>query len=89
MVTRTAIMTKPGNLCVFQIALPYNPCSSSAMPRMKKQRLQKEYRVAVTEYHRITAYLKAAQGILTRPERELLLEFADLANRNLIGYARL
>ena len=49
--------------------------------RTAKQRLQQEYRAAVAEYHRITNYLKAATGILSKPERELLKEFAQLAKR--------
>jgi hypothetical protein len=38
-------------------------------------------RAAVSEYHRLTNYLNAARGILTEPERKLLLDFADLAKR--------
>jgi len=49
--------------------------------RTAKQCLQKEYRAAVAEYHRITNYLKAATGILSKPQRELLKEFAQLAKR--------
>src|ERR1700736_4347831 len=45
----------------------------------KKRRLQKEYWEAVAEYHRINKYLKAATGVLSKPDRELLLEFAALA----------
>jgi hypothetical protein len=37
--------------------------------RTAKQRLQKEYRAAVAEYHRITNYLKSATGILSDHER--------------------
>ena len=51
------------------------------MPRTKKQRLRGEYRAAVTEYHRLTNFLNAARGILTEPERKLLLDFSDLAKR--------
>jgi hypothetical protein len=49
--------------------------------RTGKQRLQKEYRAAVAEYHRITNCLKAATGILSYHERELLKEFLQLAKR--------
>jgi len=47
----------------------------------QKQRLQKEYRAASAEYHRITRYLKVATGILTKGERSLLSEFAEVAKR--------
>jgi hypothetical protein len=50
-------------------------------PRTKKQRLQKEYRAASAEYHRITRYLNVATGVLTKGERSLLLEFAEIAKR--------
>jgi hypothetical protein len=52
--------------------------------RTAKQRLQKEYRAAVAEYHRITNYLKAATGILSKHEREFLKEYSSLpsVNRN-------
>ena len=48
---------------------------------MTQERLQTEYRVAVTEYHRLTNYLNAANCILTESEHKLLLDFADLAKR--------
>jgi hypothetical protein len=51
------------------------------MPRTKKQRLQKEYRAAISEYYRLTNFLHATRGVLTQPERKLLVDFADLANR--------
>ena len=51
------------------------------MPHTKKQRSHRKYRAAVSEYHRLTNYLNAARGILTQPERKLLLDFADLAKR--------
>jgi len=40
-----------------------------------------QYGAAVSEYHRITRYLNAATGILTRGESSLLLEFAEIAKR--------
>ena len=46
----------------------------------KRQRLEKEYWAAIAEYDLLTSYLKAAKG-LTKPARELLREFADLAKR--------
>jgi hypothetical protein len=51
------------------------------MPHTKKQRSQKEYRVAVSEYHRLTNFLHATRDVLTEPERKLLVDFADLAKR--------
>jgi len=51
------------------------------MPRTKKQRCWREYRAAVTEYHRLTNYLNATHSILTHPERRLLLDFVDDAKR--------
>jgi hypothetical protein len=42
--------------------------------------LEKEYRAAIAEYDLLTSYLSAAKG-LTKPARELLREFADLAKR--------
>jgi len=51
------------------------------MAHTSTQHVLKEYRAAVSEYHRLTNYLNATHGILTRPERELLLAFADLAKR--------
>src|SRR5215831_12943492 len=36
---------------------------------------------SVTEYHRLTTYLNATHGILTQPERKLLLDFVDDAKR--------
>ena len=45
----------------------------------RKQRLEKEYWAAVAEYHRITKYLKATTGVLSKANRELLMEFAELA----------
>ncbi|HTS48084.1 MAG TPA: hypothetical protein VMH05_09070 [Bryobacteraceae bacterium] len=49
--------------------------------RTKKQRLQKEYRAASAQYHRITRYLRVASDVLTKAERSLLLEFAEVAKR--------
>ena len=49
--------------------------------RTQKQGPQKEYRAASAEYHRITRYLKVAAGILTKGERSLLSEFAEVAKR--------
>jgi len=49
--------------------------------RTQKQRLQKECRAASAEYHRITGYLVGATGILTKAERSLLSEFAEVAKR--------
>jgi len=51
------------------------------MPRTKKQRFWREYRAAVSEHHRLTNYLNATHGILTQPERKLLLDFVDDAKR--------
>ena len=45
------------------------------MPRTKKQRCWREYRAAITEYHRLTNYLNATHGI------KLLLDFVDDAKR--------
>ena len=49
--------------------------------RSKKERLIKEYKKAVAERRMLLTYLKAATGVLTTPERELLLEFAQIARR--------
>jgi len=49
--------------------------------QMTQERLQTEYQVALTEYHRLTNYLNAANGILTESEHKLLLDFVDLAKR--------
>jgi hypothetical protein len=49
--------------------------------RTKKQRLLNEYKKAVDERRRLVNYLKAASSILSRPEHELLLEFAQIARR--------
>lgn len=54
---------------------------STKMLHTKKQRFWREYRAAVSEYHRLTNYLIAARRVLTGPERALLVEFADLAKR--------
>jgi len=47
----------------------------------KKQRLLSEYKKAVAERRRLVNYLKAASRILSKLERELLLEFAEIAER--------
>ena len=47
----------------------------------KKQQLQSEYRKAVAERRRLANYLKAARGILSKAERNLLLEFAEIAEQ--------
>jgi hypothetical protein len=49
--------------------------------RTKKQRLLNEYKKAVAERRTLVNYLKAATGILSKAERELLLEFAQIARR--------
>ena len=49
--------------------------------RTQKQRLQKQYRAASAEYHRIFRYLKTAKSTLTTAERDLLAEFAEIAKR--------
>jgi hypothetical protein len=49
--------------------------------RSKKQQLQSEYRNAVAERRRLVNYLKAASSILSKPEQELLLEFAEISKR--------
>ena len=49
--------------------------------RSKKQRLLNQYAKAAAERRRLLNYLKAAAGILSKPERELLLEFAEIAKR--------
>jgi hypothetical protein len=49
--------------------------------RTKMQRLQNEYKKALIERRRLVNYLKAATGILSEPERQLLLEFAQIARR--------
>jgi hypothetical protein len=49
--------------------------------RTKNQRLQRQYRAAIAEYHRITRYLKSGVGILSQAERDLLSEYAELAKR--------
>jgi hypothetical protein len=48
--------------------------------RMTKERLQKEYRAAIAEYDFLTNYLNASNA-LTKPEREFLEEFVNLAKR--------
>jgi hypothetical protein len=49
--------------------------------RSKKQQLQSEYRSAIAERLRLVNYLKDASKILSKPERELLLEFTQIARR--------
>jgi hypothetical protein len=49
--------------------------------RIKKQRLLSEYKKAAAERSKLVNYLKAATGILSEPERKLLLEFAQIARR--------
>jgi len=49
--------------------------------RTEKQRLRRQYRKAAAEYHLLRRYLNAARGILTGPERSLLLNYAELAKR--------
>ena len=51
------------------------------MPLTKQQRLWKEYRAARAQYHLVTNYLSAGWANLTKPQRDLLIEFADLAKR--------
>jgi hypothetical protein len=47
---------------------------------MTKERLQKEYWAAIAEYDFLTNYLNASNA-LTKPEREFLEEFVNLAKR--------
>ena len=47
----------------------------------KQQHLLKEYRAAKAQYDLVTNYLTAAAATLTKPERDLLMEFADVAKR--------
>lgn len=49
--------------------------------RAKKQRLLGEYKKAAAERRMLANYLKAASKILSKPERELLLEFVQIAKR--------
>jgi hypothetical protein len=49
--------------------------------RSKKQKLMREYRKAAAEHRRLTKYLEADGSILSKAERNLLLEFADLARQ--------
>jgi hypothetical protein len=49
--------------------------------RTRKQRLQAEYRKAAAEMRRLKRYLDAATGVLSKPELQLLLEFAEIAQR--------
>jgi hypothetical protein len=49
--------------------------------QIKKQRLLSEYKKAVAERRRLVDYLKAASRILSKPEQDLLLEFAQIAKR--------
>jgi hypothetical protein len=51
------------------------------MPLTKQQLLRREYRAAIAEYHCVTNYLTTTRGIVSKPARELLKEFADLAKR--------
>ena len=51
------------------------------LSRTKKQRLQNQYRRALAERRKIASYLKAAAGILTQAEQDLLLEFLQIAKR--------
>ena len=41
----------------------------------------REHKKAVAERLRLISYLKAAHGILSKAERELLSEFAQIAKR--------
>ena len=54
---------------------------SARSSRAAKQRLQNEYKRAVAERRRLVSYLKAATGILTKDEMDLLSEFAQIAKR--------
>jgi hypothetical protein len=47
----------------------------------KKRRLLSEYKKAVAERRRLVNYLKGASRILSKPEQELLLEFAEILKR--------
>jgi len=47
----------------------------------KEARLLSEYKKAAAERSKLVNYLKAATGILSEPERKLLLEFAQIARR--------
>jgi hypothetical protein len=49
--------------------------------RSKKRRLLTEYKEAVAERRRLVTYLKAAKGILSKGELELLSDFAQIAKR--------
>ena len=49
--------------------------------RTKKHRLLNAYKKAVAERRRLVNYLKAASSFLSKPEQELLLEFAGIARR--------
>ena len=49
--------------------------------RSKKLRLLSEYKEAVAERRRLVTYLKAAKGILSTGELELLSDFAQIAKR--------
>ena len=51
------------------------------MSLTKQQRLWKEFLAANAQYELVTSYLTAAAATLTKPERDLLMEFADLAKR--------
>jgi hypothetical protein len=49
--------------------------------RTKKQRLLNEYKKAVAERRMLVNYLNGTTGILSKAERELLLEFTQIARR--------
>jgi hypothetical protein len=49
--------------------------------RTKRQRLLSDYKKALAERRSLVNYLKAATGVLSEPERELLMEFALIARR--------
>jgi hypothetical protein len=49
--------------------------------RSKKQKLMSEYRKAAAEHRRLTKYLKATAGLVSKAERSLLLDFAELARQ--------
>jgi hypothetical protein len=49
--------------------------------RLANQRLLKEYKEAVAEHRRLGNYLKTADSILSKAERELLQDFVQIAKR--------
>ena len=52
----------------------------SASTRAKKEHALREYRKAMAEHRHLVNYLEAAIKVLSKPECDLLWEFAEISN---------